>query len=30
MVVSLLSRLAAFAGGQVVELNTRRARLSQR
>ena len=30
MFVSLLSRLAASAGGQVVELNTRRARLSQR
>jgi hypothetical protein len=30
MFVSLLSRLAASAGGQVVELNTRKARLSQR
>src|SRR5215472_9642067 len=30
MFVSLLSRLAASAGGQVYELNTRRARLSQR
>src|SRR5215469_1690310 len=30
MFVSLLSRLAASAGGRVVELNTRRARLSQR
>ena len=30
MFVSLLSRLAASAGGQVCELNTRRARLSQR
>ena len=30
MFVSLLSRLAASAGGQVVELNTRRAKLSQR
>ena len=30
MFVSRLARLAASAGGQVVELNTRRARLSQR
>src|SRR5579862_3603405 len=30
MFVSLLSRLAASAGGQVVELNTRKAKLSQR
>src|SRR5215467_13138811 len=30
MFVSLLSRLAASAGGQVIELNTRRAKLSQR
>jgi putative transposase len=30
MFVSLLSRLAGSAGGQVVELNTRKARLSQR
>ena len=30
MFVSLLSRLAGSAGGQVCELNTRRARLSQR
>src|SRR5215468_1029370 len=30
MFVSLLSRLAASAGGQVCELNTRRAKLSQR
>jgi putative transposase len=30
MFVSLLSRLAASAGGKVVELNTRRAKLSQR